>query len=261
MANESNEELIEFSSNLSLCDDDDKNRFQFLYGTHLYGTLFGVFINFGWHEQSNASTRTLDKITFVGVNYKGPVNLELVPDPHKPNEIFIESGNEPAWKDGEVSGFQMNLWVRASQNQTNPKLTRLDLDVAKIRNLQPLQHGNYIRVDRKLQRMNPAITTIPEEPNARKDALRKGAFVNGQFDSEFYERDGAYVRPARGASTTIASGPMLVRDSDPFGPRDFYLDEKVKANVWDPVAADSTGGGSDITLGCTPAVHKLLIGS
>ena len=60
---------------ISLKESD--NRFQLVYATQLYGSLFALTARFQTEKLENGNIM-IRQIDFVGVNYKGPLNLGII---------------------------------------------------------------------------------------------------------------------------------------------------------------------------------------
>lgn len=148
-----------FSKTISLEPDD--NRFQLVYATQLYGTLFGAFARF--QTAKSGANIKIKQIDFYGINYKGSINLGI-------RDLFIN--------DIENDVLKIDLTLQADD-------TAIYTKEIKKENLNILITPNQaLEIDRTLVPMNDDMT-LPDEHRA---------FKHGKFDSEFFVRDGLYVK-------------------------------------------------------------------
>jgi hypothetical protein len=61
--------------------DDTLTCYQFLYGSQLYGTLFGVYGRFGGQRSADGDTYYIESLELKLVNYQGVVNIGFIDDP------------------------------------------------------------------------------------------------------------------------------------------------------------------------------------
>lgn len=150
---------MQFSKTISLGTED--NRFQLIYATHLYGTLFGLFSRFQTAEEDG--TLIIKQIDFYGINYKGPINLGI-------NKIDIN--------DDDSDLLRIDLKLQADDTEIHTReINKKGLNI-------PISANQSLLVERELLPMQ-GDTTLPDEVRA---------FKNGKFDSEFFERDGLFVK-------------------------------------------------------------------
>jgi hypothetical protein len=156
-------DLEDFNLSKTISLDEADHRFQLIYATQLYSSLFGVFARFRTEKQSEEIV-TIKQIDFIGINYKGPINLGII-------DINVSHNN--------VDGLlEIDLTVRADN-------TPLYTDEFNKTNLNyGIRRGDVMRITR---------TILPMYEGSSTDVMDK-AFVNGKFDSEFFERDGLYVK-------------------------------------------------------------------
>lgn len=150
-------EDLEFSTTLSLSETD--KRYQALYVTHLYGTLFILYGKFTVKKVGDKMK--IEGIELLGVNYKGHVNIGITGATVATDEVGKR--------------LKLDLRVKAHNSGTFSKMT-LNPDIE-------LSAGFSLVVDRNLEPMNDL-----------SDPLPGAAFSEGRFDSEFYERDGFFVK-------------------------------------------------------------------
>ncbi|MEM1406210.1 MAG: hypothetical protein AAGG59_05505 [Bacteroidota bacterium] len=224
---------LEFSSNISI-READKDRFQLIHATQLYGTFFGIYAQMVCDKPSDGKTR-LKEMNFVGINYKGPINLELCKQPGATDQILVV--DKPRTKTTDDGGIEMDIWVRASTKNVETKFEVLTLDFQQF-NLDEISDGNYLRVLRKLQRMSSNGTGSKNE-----------AIVNGMFDSEYFVRDGLLIRP----QGDISPVPGEVRK---YVNSDFITTgESVEGNPFNR----SAGPVGAATINCTPSNLKMFL--
>jgi len=148
------------SGNVVLKKDD--KRFQLVYATQLYGSLFGVFGRFNAREVDNTKME-LDSVDFQGINYKGPINLGI-------KEISLKSS------DSNALNIELKLQADETGMYTDVKRCTINKFVTK---------NQLFVIERELVPM--------VDPNLEPDILKR-AFKHGKFDSEFFVRDGLYVK-------------------------------------------------------------------
>ena len=157
------EDALDNLTNTVLLSEGDE-KFQFVYATQLYGSIFGLYANF--QVRDIGDTATIEKIHLFGVNYKGPVCLG------------ITRVSPP-----EVNGIDLELEVFLQANDTTvhtPVFTvNTDLEVTR---------DTELKVIRELDPMSGATYYDNDAP------ITDRSFVNGKFDSEFFARDGFFVR-------------------------------------------------------------------
>lgn len=221
---------LELSTNVSLRDDDNQ-RFQFLYATQLYGTLYGVYGKFT--STADGNKRIINRIDFIGINYKGEANLRLCLDSKNPDMIRQK---EPPTTSGSSPNkeIKMDLWVERDISDPVDILRKPYLDLDQISGQDySVENGDYFRIERKLERMNPI--TTPK--------MRDRAFVKGHFDSEFYVRDGLLIKPKAdhpGSIDYSASSGGEVSVNDEFSSRNNKFNILISS------------------INCTPSVIKLI---
>lgn len=159
------EALNNLVTSIHLRENDDK--YQLIYTTQLYGTIFSVFANFSALNEENGIMR-INQINFIGVNYKGQVNLD------------IKAIQDPVLVDNDQ---QLNVTLELQSDDRGPytSIISKSVDVAVDKEL-------GIIVDRELLPMNANYdrVDIPIEDRAFRD---------GKFDSEYFLRDGVFIVP------------------------------------------------------------------
>ena len=142
---------------LSLSLEPNHNkRMQFVYGSQLYGTFFGVFASF------IITNKKISGVKLQTINYKGIINLGIV-----------------------------GIKVRTENKDSNNKILYLDFIFKAFQASDKIQSFTFkeefsvdeiaeVIVSRSLQRFTTNVRT--------------GLGDNNVFDSEFYEKDGLYVR-------------------------------------------------------------------
>ena len=216
---------LEFSTTLNL-QPDDGDRFQMVYTTQLYGTFFVLYARFEVSESQSTDHIQLDNIEFLGVNYKGPICLEIenitatiesipanssdsnysdydrevgsydaidMDDPEYDNEPESEAEAEEVGEETtETEEVEMKhiLYVELTlSGRGTGTFTRPSEKVLPV-NLQVPKDATF-RLERKLQSLSRF------EDNESLN-LPEDAFWNGIFDSEFFVRDGFFVKAKYG---------------------------------------------------------------
>lgn len=213
---------LEFSSNLSL-SEHDAHRYQLVYATQLYGTLFGVYAKV--YSEIEGDEAFLNRIDFIGINYKGENTITLLDHFDKP--VYAENS-----KTG-VRALQLKIEVQAGgQHEQNIDPVTLNLAEAYPHERFSFKRGDYLSIKRVLIPM-VTDTSLP---------LKERAFYNGHFDSEFYVRDGLYVKH---------------REQNP---DDLHFDHSdlIFDNVMEnPVTDSDSSGGNLGSIRCTPGDNKI----
>ncbi|MGB3466216.1 MAG: hypothetical protein WBA74_13140 [Cyclobacteriaceae bacterium] len=213
---------LEFSSNLSL-NEEDAHRYQFVYATQLYGTLFGVYARV--HSEVSDHEAKLTKIDFIGINYKGDNTISL-----------LSHFDKPTYAKNQETGvrvLQIKLEVQAGRNAPQ-HIDPVTLDLAGTFHEDEfvLRRGDYL----KIQRMLIPMVTDDSLP------LVERAFYNGHFDSEFYVRDGLFVK---------------YKDQNP-DDIDYDRSDLIFDNVRENPAIDEQDSGNLLgSIRCTPGYNKI----
>ncbi len=147
---------LEFSTTVNFSESD--KRYQAIYVTQVYGTLFILYARF--HIRKNGDNMKINKIELLGVNYKGPVSLRV-------DSTRFEV-------DDDEKRLSLTLVLQGNGTGTFSKPDPIEPDVE-------IPEGYMFVVHRELKKMNPSLD------------LPGGAFWKGQFDSEFYVRDGFMI--------------------------------------------------------------------
>lgn len=145
---------------VSLNPKDD--RYQLIYATELYSSLFAAYAKFDTSTNGDGTVK-ITQVEVVGINYKGPINLGIV------LAEYDEFVNNTHTLKLIIQANDTGIWSKSTS------ITNLNIDVSD---------GHMLRVERKLLPMNNTIT----------DPLEKRAFVQGKFDSEFFTRNGVFVK-------------------------------------------------------------------
>lgn len=154
---------------ISLKESD--NRFQLIYATQLYGSLFALTARFQTERMDNGNMM-IRQIDFVGANYKGPLNLGI---------INLEVKKVPNNKLDK--GFlEVNVTLQANDAMVfSREIQKTGLDIE-------VDCGND---EEKMLKIYRSLAPMYE---GNSDKIEDQAFVHGKFDSEFFERDGVYVK-------------------------------------------------------------------
>jgi hypothetical protein len=198
---------MKLSTNVSL-RAEDKDRYQFLYATQLYDTFYGVYGKFFCRPNPNDPESVfLDRIDFIGINYKGPSTLKIYEQSDLTGHIHVK--DEPVIYDENLPKMiKIDLWLQADSGSPNALLDEPHIDFTKypiVNKDYSVKTGDYLRIERKLMPMNPD-TTVHD---------REQAFVNGHFDGEFWERDGiSFKKKKEDALTVDFSNSSVSHDND-----------------------------------------------
>lgn len=213
---------MEFSSNISLRKGDEE-RYQQLYATQLYGTLFGVFGKFTWEHVDGGLK--IKRICLRGINYKGPYTLKIV---DRFDEPFVQQSRKV---DGQVLILELFLKADTSQRHKFPEVV-WDFEEKYPNDEFILRDNDYFRINRNLLPM----------VDKKDGPIERRAFKNGMFDEEFYYRDGLYVREkSENSENTRFSRRNLIKK----GVRD------------NPYFDDLDLDGKLASLRCTPGMCKV----
>ncbi|MGD1957839.1 MAG: hypothetical protein ACFB2Y_03240 [Fulvivirga sp.] len=141
--------------------------YQLIYTTQLYGTTFSVFANFSVESEGEDLMR-VKEISFIGVNYKGPININI-------KEI-----EQPEIDEND----RLKITLVLQADDLNVPYTSMISKVVDIQVNKKLD----MTIDRDLIPMNDNFnnTAVP---------IEERAFRSGKFDSEFYMRDGIFIVP------------------------------------------------------------------
>ena len=148
---------LEFSTTINFSEHD--TRYQAVYTTQLYQTFFVLYARF--QVKASEQNRIIERIDLLGVNYKGPVNLQ------------VES-TQLGFVDPASKKIILDVTLRGNGEGTFSKPDPLTPNLV-------VEEDSVFMVNRSLAKMNP------------EKELPAAAFFNGQFDSEFYERDGFMI--------------------------------------------------------------------
>ncbi|NQZ77048.1 MAG: hypothetical protein HRT61_13240 [Ekhidna sp.] len=154
---------------ISLKESD--NRFQLVYATQLYGSLFALTARFQTEKLENGNIM-IRQIDFVGVNYKGPLNLGI---------INLEVKKVPSNK-LEKGFLVVNITLQANDAMVfSREISKKGLDI----------EVDCSNDEKKMLKIHRSLAPMYE---GNSDKIEDQAFVHGKFDSEFFERDGVYVK-------------------------------------------------------------------
>jgi len=210
---------------------DYENRNQFIYGSQLYGTFFGVYAFFkaeiiGKHEIK------INKIVFNILNYKGPIDIGIDRAEYNNQDkiiyLYVKALSDPR------AQFELDL-SQAS----------LPLTLIKKGHPQFIYGKDHLTFYRRLVKI---------------DANARNHTHNGVFDSEFYTRDGIRKIPKIRFDQlndeeviSILDNPVNKTQLEDQG--NYYLDE-VNSELNNPVA--TMGALRAISPRCVPSVLKVL---
>ncbi len=187
---------IDFSSNVSL-KPEDKDRFQFVYDTQLYMTFFGVYGRFTCAPDDDGIE--IKQIDFIGINYKGLLNLKI-----DEVELDEDDGVDLSKK----RDLDIKLYLRVTF-EPRPKTDIYEFQPDKKVVVEP---GKVLTINRELRPMY----------SGSSNNIVERAIVNGHFDSEFYVRDGMFIRERleNGNNTIFTTadfvGDKVPHDKNPF---------------------------------------------
>lgn len=74
---------------INLASTENNNYYQAIYGTQLYSTFFSVFAKFHVVKDENETEKSVEKIEFYLMNYKGDIELGLVEVKYENEEFKI----------------------------------------------------------------------------------------------------------------------------------------------------------------------------
>ena len=152
-------------------------RFQIVYASHIYNTMFGVFANFRC-EKVDDNTMLIKQIDFLPISYNGPL------------VVCIEGVKGPDWypnktrKEGELKSLEFELQLGVSLDDFHPKIKEpfsISFSDAEL----AVKRGDYFRIIREIVPVRRPLTN-EDQPQEMVDR----AFVNGVFDNEHFVRDG-----------------------------------------------------------------------
>ncbi len=93
---------LETSVDLGYVKNGNKSVYQFIYGSQLYGTLFGVFARFHTKTSRNDNSYLIREISLLLINYHGTLNLGFtIHEPYfdgRDNVYFAVRGGEKLYK-------------------------------------------------------------------------------------------------------------------------------------------------------------------
>lgn len=184
-------ELVGFIS-LDQCDND---KFQLVYATQLYGTFYAVYAKFTTEIGSTRSKRKIKKIDFKGINYKGPLDLQLIkvhPPEQEDGGIQFKIDLQAIVQDPTPPASDAPLRVGPEPFKVDKSIDELKIDGSEIE----FEKGDRLFILRNLKPMSDK--TDPEkfeDQKLNKVNFREMAVVNGHFDSEYFFRDGIYIKP------------------------------------------------------------------
>lgn len=155
----------QFSSNISLLGED-KDRYQAVYATQVYDSFFGVYAKF-YDTSIDGDLCSINKIKFLGISYKGLFNIKL-------ESIEANSGST------SEQSIQIDINIRASFERDPVS----SIDLCLPNEVCHICKGGSFDIIRNL---------LPMYKGSSTDIVDR-SYVNGNFDSEFFERDGLYVQ-------------------------------------------------------------------
>ena len=171
----------------------EKERFQLLYYTQVYQTLFAFFARF---EVSNAGDEhvKIDAIEFIGVSYKGPKCVRIVGIEVSYNKTGVPD------IDALAGGFlEFKLTISATGSGTFSRLPEGHPHVSNGDPKRIMRFSKGIIVPKKstfrLERTLQSMSNFEEKvKNGGQLNLPADAYHHGSFDSEFFARDGFMIR-------------------------------------------------------------------
>ncbi|GAA0726328.1 hypothetical protein GCM10009430_33180 [Aquimarina litoralis] len=166
-------------SNLHIGNVDltDNENFQFLYGSQLYGTLFGIYGKFTTTEAEEGYY--IQEIEFKTINYKGILNINIS-DLKRPESKDYQPPQDPNADEESPMPTIQKVLVFLIEVQA---LKTADPDIEYMNFIHQnggnengikVDKNNFLHFDRRLKK-------IHENGEALK---------NNVFDSEFYYREG-----------------------------------------------------------------------
>jgi hypothetical protein len=157
--------------------DKSKNCFQFVYGSQLYGTLFGVYARFKATESDDGQWLYVKSLSLRLLNYQGILNIGFTKD-----EITFED-KKKADEYGE-KGMNIYFFVQGTSRKfTKPFEFETPIKIKKG-DRPPL---TFNRIVRPLPGFESKGTLGPKDPSEpHKDPVPHLRF----FDSEFHYRNG-----------------------------------------------------------------------
>lgn len=163
---------MEISSNVCLTYGETE-RFQAVYASQIYGTFFGVFARFDLDQKAHQTGKgtIIKKVHLLLLNYKGEKNIEIV------HSNFLPKKPKPG------DDLVINILVKTSKDSA-PFQDGITIDFTHLKG-----GGFSIKNEGRLLFVRE---TLPLNPDTNAD-LKDRAFVDGDFDSEFFIRDGIYV--------------------------------------------------------------------
>ncbi|MFY0686008.1 MAG: hypothetical protein JXQ90_02525 [Cyclobacteriaceae bacterium] len=174
---------LTYSTNVFLHKDDD--RFQFVYGSQLYGTFFSIYAKFIGVPVDDHFL--INKILVQGINYKGALNIDI-------ENAYVKEKSDEFDNTSSQNALIIGIDVRATIN-AQPVTEEIIVDNLGSGISVPTDH--ILLIERKLKRMY----------QGNSSDLRDRAFVGGHFDSEFFVRDGLFIKdhqvPRMDANDTI----------------------------------------------------------
>ncbi len=179
-------------------DLNDCKNFQFLYGSQLYGTLFGIYGKFNTTSVDNAYH--IKHIEFKTVNYKGILDINIS-DIKRPVSMDYQPPQDPnANEDAPLPPIQKVLVFLLEVQALKDR----DLDIQFMNFIDEnggdangitVNQNNFLHIDRRLKKMHE-----------NGEALK-----NNIFDTEFYYREGMLQDGE--AYTTVDHAPDTLSSS------------------------------------------------
>lgn len=166
-----------YNSTVSL-NSKENNRYQAIYASQSYGTFYGLFAKFVVKDVYSdttlePTTKLLERIDLKLINYKGILNICLKKSSNHEADTIIN----------DKKTFILKIQVKGAISSDPDDTDSLVFD-PPIK----IKHNSYFIVLRELLTLNGQ---SGDEFNNADDMT---PFVNGVFDSEFYERQGETIR-------------------------------------------------------------------
>lgn len=166
-----------YNSTITL-NSKDNERYQAIYASQSYGTFYGIYGKFTVDDvysdkESVPTSKLLKQIDLKLINYKGVLNICLEKDSKLDSETNFDDKN----------GLILTVKIKGATDSSANDTDHLTFDPPI-----PIEHDSYFVVIRELLNLHG------QSGDEFNDDEILRPFVNGIFDTEFYERQGVAVR-------------------------------------------------------------------